>query len=193
MEDAFVYYYCISDRFKDTLIYNSSSTTLPIINKKKMSALEFIVPPKSEQAKIVRILDNLFAKEQQAKEAAEAVLEKIDLLKKSSLARAFRGELGTNDPTEESALELLKKVLDIPTEPKAPVKRTFIPKDLENQIKTELERKIIKLYIQGDTDIIPISQMMSVSSKKFELMDTLRSLQQRGILVKEDEAYKLLR
>jgi type I restriction enzyme S subunit len=40
------------------------------------------------------------------------VLEKIDLLKKSILARAFRGELGTNDPTEESALELLKRVLN---------------------------------------------------------------------------------
>ena len=76
-----------------------------------MSALEFVAPPKEEQTEIVRILDSLFAKEQQAKEAAEAVLEKIDLLKKSILARAFRGELGTNDPTEESALELLKKVL----------------------------------------------------------------------------------
>ena len=47
----------------------------------------------------------------QAKEAAEAVLEKIDLLKKSILARAFRGELGTNDPTEESAVELLREIL----------------------------------------------------------------------------------
>ena len=39
------------------------------------------------------------------------MLEKIDLLKKSILARAFRGELGTNDPTEESAVELLKAIL----------------------------------------------------------------------------------
>ena len=39
------------------------------------------------------------------------MLEKIDLLKKSILARAFRGELGTNDPAEESAVELLKAVL----------------------------------------------------------------------------------
>ena len=69
------------------------------------------VPCADEQTEIVRILDSLFPKEQQAKEAAEAVLEKIDLLKKSILARAFRGELGTNDPTEESALELLKSVL----------------------------------------------------------------------------------
>ena len=76
-----------------------------------MAHLAVPVPLVDEQTEIVRILDSLFAKEQQAKEAAEAVLEKIDLLKKSILARAFRGELGTNDPTEESALELLKSVL----------------------------------------------------------------------------------
>ncbi|MDL5042016.1 hypothetical protein [Heyndrickxia coagulans] len=32
-------------------------------------------------------------------------------LKQSILSKAFRGELGTNDPTEESAIELLKEVL----------------------------------------------------------------------------------
>ena len=80
-------------------------------NVKGYSSLPVRVPTLGEQTEIVRILDSLFAKEQQAKEAAEAVLEKIDLLKKSILARAFRGELGTNDPTEESALELLKSVL----------------------------------------------------------------------------------
>ena len=39
------------------------------------------------------------------------MLERIDLIKKSILARAFRGELGTNDPSEESAVELLKQCL----------------------------------------------------------------------------------
>ena len=48
---------------------------------------------------------------QQAKEAAESVISQIDEMKKSILARAFRGELGTNDPAEESAVELLKSVL----------------------------------------------------------------------------------
>lgn len=46
-------------------------------------------------------------KEQKAKEIYN-VIEKIDLIKKAILARAFRGELGTNDPREESAVELLK-------------------------------------------------------------------------------------
>ena len=32
-------------------------------------------------------------------------------MKKSILARAFRGELGTNDPNEESAVELLKQII----------------------------------------------------------------------------------
>lgn len=52
-----------------------------------------------------------FEKEQQAKEATEQVIDQIDAMKKSILARAFRGELGTNDPSEESAVELVKRVL----------------------------------------------------------------------------------
>ena len=35
----------------------------------------------------------------------------IDTMKKSILARAFRGELGTNDPSDEDAREMLKRVL----------------------------------------------------------------------------------
>lgn len=111
MCDEFVYYYCSSNDFKNILISNSSSTTLPIINKKKTEKLPIAVPLKDEQIEIVHIIDNLITKEQQAKELAENVIEKIDLMKKSILARAFRGELGTNNPDEESAIGLLKQIL----------------------------------------------------------------------------------
>ena len=70
------------------------------------------IPSVLEQAEIVRILDDLLAKEQQAKDAAEGVLEQIDLIKKAILTSAFRGELGTNDPGEESAVELVKRVIE---------------------------------------------------------------------------------
>ena len=73
--------------------------------------IETPIPSIEEQTEIIRILDDLLSKEQQAKEAAAGVLEQIDLIKKAILARAFRGELGTNDPSEESAVELLKQVL----------------------------------------------------------------------------------
>ena len=38
-------------------------------------------------------------------------LAQIDLLKKAILARAFRGELGTGNPNDPSALDLLKQSL----------------------------------------------------------------------------------
>ena len=81
------------------------------INAKKIGAYSFNVPSIPEQEKIVSVIQKLLSKEQQTKEAAEAVLDQIELMKKSILARAFRGELGTNDPSEESAVELLKRVL----------------------------------------------------------------------------------
>ena len=86
----------------------TAQLTVPI---KGLRKLKFNCASANEQIEIVRILDDLLAKEQQAKEAAEGVLEQIDLIKKAILARAFRGELGTNDPSEESAVELLKQVL----------------------------------------------------------------------------------
>lgn len=80
------------------------------VPKRYLETYKLNLPKFNEQREIVRILDGFFAREQSAKEAAEAVLDQIELMKKSILARAFRGELGTNDPSEESAVELLKQI-----------------------------------------------------------------------------------
>lgn len=107
-----LWYYMLSEEFLEQASTAGSRSVLPKINQKELSALTVVLPTLSdEQTEIVRILDDLLAKEQQAKEAAEAVLEQIDLVKKSILARAFRGELGTNDPAEESAVELVKDII----------------------------------------------------------------------------------
>lgn len=86
----------------------TAQLTVPI---KGLRQLKFNCASANEQGEIVRILDDLLAKEQQAKDAAEGVLEQIDLIKKAILTRAFRGELGTNDPSEESAQELIKNFI----------------------------------------------------------------------------------
>lgn len=69
------------------------------------------IPTLPEQHEIVRLIDALLARERAAQQAAEQALASIELMKKSILARAFRGELGTNKASEASALELLKQVL----------------------------------------------------------------------------------
>ena len=89
-----------------------SGTTVESINTTALRDFEIPIAEENEQAEIVCLLDDLLAKEQQAKEAAEGVLEQIDLIKKAILARAFRGELGTNDPSEESAVELVKRAIE---------------------------------------------------------------------------------
>lgn len=96
---------------KKLIFENKRGMALAHFNVKGYSGLPIRVPQLNEQAKIICILDDLLAKEQQAKEAAEGVLEQIDLIKKAILARAFRGELGTNDPSEESAQELIKNFI----------------------------------------------------------------------------------
>ena len=73
-------------------------------------AIKLYIPTIAEQKEIVRILDNLLENEQKAKELCD-VIAKIDHMKKAILARAFRGELSTNNLDEQSALELLKEVL----------------------------------------------------------------------------------
>ena len=66
---------------------------MPKINQKTVCNLPIKLPPFNYQLSIVNFLDSVLEKENKAKQAAEAVLEQIDLLKKSILARAFRGEL----------------------------------------------------------------------------------------------------
>ena len=70
-----------------------SSAGINNINSKEICSVDIWLPTTEEQQEIVRTLDTLLEKERQVKEAAEDVLERIDLMKKAILAKAFRGEL----------------------------------------------------------------------------------------------------
>ena len=109
-DTRYLWYYMLSDEFLEQASNAGSRSVLPKINQKELSKVMVRMTSLEEQQAIVIILDNIFEKEKQAKEAAEAVLAQIDTMKKAILARAFRGELGTNDPKEEWAGELVKAV-----------------------------------------------------------------------------------
>lgn len=83
---------------------------IPGISRKDILDLNILLPTLEEQQEIVNILDKLLAKYNKIKNL-EQQLEKIELLKKAILAKAFRGELGTKNPDEESAENLLKEIL----------------------------------------------------------------------------------
>lgn len=107
----FIAWYLVSDVGLQQFRNKQRGATKTGLGLNDIRTLSLYMPTLSEQAEIVRLLDSLFAKEQQSKEAAELALKEIDLIKESILFRAFRGELGTNDPTEASAVELIKQLL----------------------------------------------------------------------------------
>lgn len=108
----YLYYYLIYPKTLDDIICETKGVVGQAnISITQSRNLNINLPTFSEQTEIVRIIDELFVKEQQAKELAENALSKVDLIKKTILARAFRGELGTNNPADEAAVELLKRML----------------------------------------------------------------------------------
>lgn len=110
--DAKLYSLILGSQATVSYLENSAvGSTLKNLNEKivrKIPVPQFDI---EEQHEIVRLIDDLLARERSAQQAAEQALASIDLMKKSILARAFRGELGTNKASEASALELLRQVL----------------------------------------------------------------------------------
>lgn len=107
----YLYGYMQSEDYWRQITDFSSGIAQPGVNANKLKQIKFKCPSLPEQHEIVRLIDDLLARERAAQQAAEQALASIDLMKKSILARAFRGELGTNKASEASALELLKQVL----------------------------------------------------------------------------------
>lgn len=104
------YMYFYLQEIKAELEYIAPATAQKNLNLKLLGKVEIKVPSLKEQEKIVEILEKQINDQENIVEKAENVIETIDVMKKSILAKAFRGELGTNIETEESAIELLKSI-----------------------------------------------------------------------------------
>jgi len=88
----------------------STGTTFSQISKEDIIKICFPLPPLEEQQEIVRVLDGVLENENKVKELLE-LEERIEILEKSILHKAFKGELGTQNNCDESALNLLKSIL----------------------------------------------------------------------------------
>lgn len=187
-----------SSKTKTMMINSMSGNAITRLTLSKIKAASITICSLDEQGEIVHLIDNLLGKEQQAKDAAEVVLERINLMKKSILARTFRGELGTNDPSEESAVELLRQVIEQEDgdviRPKAKAKRIAIPAEIKPLLSGANEEAIVKLLLKAAPQSVSTQTVMSISKKKFELMDALRNLEKKQIVSKSDSGeYSLVR
>jgi len=80
------------------------------INSQKLGNFEIPIAPIEEQRIIIGILDCVLGEENESYHIIDLEKE-IELIEKSILSKAFRGELDTNDPDDEPAQDLLKRIL----------------------------------------------------------------------------------
>ena len=106
----FVAWYLVSDFGISQLKNKQRGATKIGISLADLRELAIYLPHINEQHEIVKIINQLFDKEEHSKGLLNT-LEQIEHMKKVILARAFHGELGTNDPADGNALDLLNEVI----------------------------------------------------------------------------------
>lgn len=89
-----------------------SSSGIHNINSKEIGDIGINLPTVEEQSEILSIVEPIVDRELNAKVIAEQMINNIEELKKSILAKAFRGELGTNIADKESSIELLQQIVE---------------------------------------------------------------------------------
>lgn len=111
LDSRFLYRMLCSDSVLNYYTSLMKGDNSPSIRKGEFEGLSINLPSLEEQKEIVRIIDKFFEQEAKIEELTQ-LEEQIELIKKSILAKAFRGQLGTNCKEDESALELLKNILN---------------------------------------------------------------------------------
>ena len=89
----YLWYYMLSDIFLQQASTAGSRSVLPKINQKELSKIKTPMPSRQEQERIVYILDHLFAKEEIIAQQIQKISNIIQILKKSILGKAFRGNI----------------------------------------------------------------------------------------------------
>ena len=85
-------------------------TTHTTIYYPELKALHICLAPLDEQLEVVRRVQGLLEVVERLKRNASEQSDRLDTLNKSSLAKAFRGELVPQDPNDEPAAVMLERI-----------------------------------------------------------------------------------
>ena len=83
---------------------------MDILNLGILRSLPILMPPPEEQAEIVRRVETLFAFADRLEARLQTAQTATERLTPALLAKAFRGELVPQDPNDEPAHELLRRL-----------------------------------------------------------------------------------
>lgn len=117
--------YCLNVMQKD-LEHYAPATAQKNINLGILFEVPFPIPSKEEQTEIILRVKALFAKADRIEAAYQNLKQQIDSLPEAILAKAFKGELVEQLPTDGDAKELLKEITAL---------RAFLEKEKKSKKK----------------------------------------------------------
>lgn len=96
--------------YRDYISNIAKGTNIKNLKTEYITNYKIPLPPLEGQKEIIKILDEILEKENKISEILK-MEEQINLLEKSILNTAFRGELGTGNINDVPTLEMLKESL----------------------------------------------------------------------------------
>ena len=106
----FLYYMCVSEYMQNEIKNNASATTLPILNKSNFSKIAFPLPPLEEQKRIVSEIERWLSFVDVVEKGKSDLQTTISQARSKILDLAIHGKLVPQDPNDEPASELLKRI-----------------------------------------------------------------------------------
>ena len=106
----YLYYYLRSPVVQSFIAMNSKGATMQAVSFAMFDNLNCPVFTVEQQTEIVRRVEQLFAFADQLEAKVASAKSRIDHLTQSILAKAFRGELVPQDPSDEPASLLLERI-----------------------------------------------------------------------------------
>jgi type I restriction enzyme S subunit len=118
----YCFYFLISPEARKLIKLFDNGSAQPNLSAKSLSMYPIALPSLYEQKEIVRRVESLFTLADTVEKQYLETKKRIDRLTQSLLAKAFRGELVPQDPNDEPAAELLKRI-QAERQAQAPAKR----------------------------------------------------------------------
>jgi len=175
VESGFLRFFLSSPETLKEVANQSTSTSQAAFGIKKMRAFLAKIPTIEEQKEIVHRVEALFSLADNIEKQYREAKKRTDRLTQSLLAKAFRGELVPQDPNDEPASELLKRI-QADREAKKPVKELSRKKSVKKRALRE------KVPLKGINKASKKTASSNISSRKKIIEDR--------ILEKMNETYK---
>ncbi|MEI7895238.1 MAG: restriction endonuclease subunit S [Myxococcales bacterium] len=109
VESEYLYWWVVGPAAQRWIVGHASATTLPILNKGRLAGMPVPLAPHAEQRPLCTSLNAASAHWAECLAVLDDVASRLCKLDMSTLAKAFRGELVPQDPTDEPADAMLAR------------------------------------------------------------------------------------